>query len=137
MDGLSAAASIIAVLQLGDVVIRYLNDVKNAPKECQQCATEASNLRTLLISLLYHLNQRKVDDPWYAEVQRLNTENGPLTQYKQALDQLRSKVENQDGGHNVKMRLLWKFSKEEVASILLRMERLKSFINIALEMDHL
>jgi hypothetical protein len=34
MDGLSAAASIIAVLQLTGEVIGYLIDVKNAPKEC-------------------------------------------------------------------------------------------------------
>jgi hypothetical protein len=33
MDGLSAAASIVAVLQLTLNVIKYLNDVKDAPKE--------------------------------------------------------------------------------------------------------
>jgi len=32
---------------------------------------------------------------------------------------------------------LWKFRKEEVAKLLARMERLKSLVNIALEMDHL
>jgi hypothetical protein len=47
MDGLSAAASIAAVLQLIVEVIEYLNDVKDAPKECQRCMTEASNLQSL------------------------------------------------------------------------------------------
>jgi hypothetical protein len=137
MDGLSVATSIIAVLQLTGEVIKYLNDVKDAPKECQQCATKASNLQSLLINLLYHLNQRKCGDTWYTAVRALNVENGPLDQYKQALEQLRSKVEIQDGIQKVKRRLLWKFSKEEVASILARMERLKSLVNIALEIDHL
>jgi len=50
---------------------------------------------------------------------------------------LQSRVEIQDGIQKVKRRLLWKFRKEEVASILARMERLKSLVNIALEMDHL
>ena len=65
MDGLSVAASIIAVLQLTGEVIKYLNDVRDAPKECQRCMTEASNLQNLLINLLYHLNQGKTGDPWY------------------------------------------------------------------------
>jgi hypothetical protein len=137
MDGLSVAASIIAVLQLTGAVIGYLNDVKDAPKECQQCAIEASNLHSLLINLLYHLNQGQTGDRWYTAVRALNVENGPLDQYKQALEQLRSRVELQDGVRKVKRRLLWKFSKEEVTSILARMERLKSLVNIALEMDHL
>ncbi len=46
-------------------------------------------------------------------------------------------MEIQAGEQKVKRRLLWKFSKEEVAGILARMERLKSLVSIALEMDHL
>jgi len=137
MDGLSVAASIIAVLQLTGTVIGYLNDVKDAPKECQQCAIEASNLQSLLINLLYQLNQGQSGDCWYTAVRALNVENGPLDQYKQALEQLRSMVEIQDGIQKVKRRLLWKFSKEEVASILARMERLKTHVSFALQMDQL
>ena len=137
MDGLSNAASIIAVLQLTGAVIGYLNDVKDAPKECQQCTIEASNIQNLLINLRYRLEQGQAGDPWFTAVRALNIENGPLDQYKQALEQLRSRVEIQDGVQKVKRRLLWKFSKEEVASILARMERLNSLVNIALEMDHL
>jgi hypothetical protein len=137
MDGLSVAASIIAVLQLTGAVIGYLNDVKDAPNECQQCAIEVSNLQSLLINLLYQLNQGQIGDRWYTAVRALNVENGPLDQYKQALEQLRSKVEIQDGVQKVKRRLLWKFSKEEVTSILARMERLKTHVSFALQMDQL
>jgi hypothetical protein len=137
MDGLSAVASVIAVLQLTVAVIGYLNDVKNAPKECQQCTIEASNLRSLLINLRYRLEQGQAGDPWFVAIRALNIENGPFDQYKQALEQLLSMVEIQDGVQKFKRRLLWKFRKEEVASILARMERLKSLVNIALEDDHL
>jgi hypothetical protein len=137
MDPLSITASIIAILQLTSEVIKYLDDVKDAEKECKQCRLEASNLHSLLINLLYHLNQGKNLDPWYTAVRALNVENGPLDQYKQALEQLQSRVWTQDGIQKVKRRLLWKFSKEEVASILARMERLKSLVSVALEMDHL
>ena len=137
MDGLSAAASIIAVLQLTGEVLGYLNDVKSAPKECQQCTIEASNIQNLLINLRYRLEQEQAGHSWFTAVWALNIENGPLDQYKQALEQLVSRVEIQGGIQKVKRRLLWKFRKEEVASILARMERLKSLVNIALEMDHL
>jgi hypothetical protein len=33
--------------------------------------------------------------------------------------------------------LVWRFKKEEITSILSRMERLKTLIEIALQMDHL
>ena len=33
--------------------------------------------------------------------------------------------------------LAWKFKKEEIASILNRMERLKTLVEVALQMDHL
>jgi hypothetical protein len=137
MDGLSVAASIIAVLQLTGAVIGYLNDVKDAPKECQQYAIEASNLQSLLINLLYQLNQGQTGDRWYTAVRALNVENGPLDQYKQALEQLRLRMEIQDSIQKVKRRLLWKFSKEEITSILARMERLKTHVSFALQMDQL
>jgi len=137
MDGLSAAASIIAVLQLTGAVIGYLNDVKDAPKECQQCTIEASNIQNLLINLRYRLEQGHAGDPWFTAVRALNIENGPLDQYKQALEQLQSRAEIQDGVQKVKRRLLWKFRKEEITSILARMERLKSLVSFALENDHL
>jgi hypothetical protein len=137
MDVLSDVASIIAVLQLTGVVIGYLNDFRDALKECQQCTIEASNIQNLLINLRYRLEQGQACNPWFTVVRTLNVENGPLDQYKQALEQLRLKVEIQDGVQKVRRRLLWKFSKAEVAGILERMERLKTLVSIALEMDHL
>ena len=137
MDPLSVTASVIAVLQLTGVVITYLNDVKDAPKECQQCTIEASNLQNLLINLRYRLEQGQTGDPWFTAVRTLNVENGPLNQYKQALEQLQSKVDAGNGAKRMKRQLVWKFSKAEVAGILARMERLKSLVSIALEMDHL
>jgi hypothetical protein len=137
MDGLSAAASVIAVLQLTVSVIGYLNDVKNAPQECRQCTIEASNLQSLLINLRYRLEQGQNGASWFTAVRAIHVENGPLDQYKQALEQLLSMVEIQHGVKEVKRRLLWTFKKEEVASILASMERLKSLVSIALENDHL
>ena len=137
MDPLSVTASVIAVLQLTGEVIGYLNDVRDAPNECQQCAIEASNVQNLLINLRYRLEQGHTGDPWFTAVRSLNVENGHLDRYKQALEQLQSRVDVGNGVQKIKRRLVWKFSKSEVAGILARMERLKTLVSIALEMDHL
>jgi hypothetical protein len=137
MDPLSATASVIAVLQLSAKVLAYLNDVKDASGGQAQCAIEASNLYNLLTKLRFRLEERRGHQPWFSAVQALAVENGPLDQFKQALETLQAKMT--DGGRLKKFReaLLWKFKKEEVNAILARMERLKTLVEIALQMDDL
>jgi hypothetical protein len=137
MDPLSVTASVIAIVKLTGEVIKYLSDIKDAPKECQQCTIEACNLQNLLINLRYRLEQGQTGDSWFSAIRTLNVENGPLDQYKQALEQLRSHVDVSNGVQTMKRRLGWRFSKAEVTGILARMDRLKTLVSIALEMDHL
>lgn len=137
MEPLSATASVIAILQLSAKVLAYLNDVKDASKGYKQCATEAGNIYGLLISLRFRLEEGHAHQPWFTAVQALAVENGPLDQFKQALETLQTKMT--DGGRlkRVGEAMIWKFKKEEVDDILARMERLKTLVEIALQMDHL
>jgi hypothetical protein len=137
MDGLSVAASIIAVVQITGSAITYLSDVKDAPKECEQCMIELSNLNILLLQLKSHLNESSSKDPWYSKAQTLNVKDGPLDQYKLALEHLLAKVEPTNKMRKLTNILMWTFIKGEVASIMARTERLKTLISVALEMDHL
>ncbi|KAI9661738.1 MAG: hypothetical protein M1821_008977 [Bathelium mastoideum] len=136
MDPLSFAASIIAVVDLSHKVVKYLIDVKDAPKECNQCAIEALNIENLLVSIQNRLEGEQLDQPWFNEIQKLNGPGGPLSQYQQALEQLRSKIGVQNALQKAKRQLLWNMIKEEVASILAKMERLKSIVSALLENDH-
>jgi len=136
MDGLSVAASIIAVVQITSSVIRYLSDVKNAPKECDECMIELSNSNVLLLQLKSHLDKSNSHEPWYAKAHTLNVKNGLLDQYKLALEHLLAKVESTNKVKLVHV-LMWASIKNEVASILARTERLKTFISVELGMDHL
>jgi hypothetical protein len=137
MDPLSVTASIIAILQLTTEVIKYFNDVKDAPKDRARFAIEASNLSSLLVGLRYRLEEGRSNEAWYKEVNLLGVQDGPLDQYKHALEKLQHKVQSGTGLAKIGNALVWKFSKEEVASIVSRIERLKSLVQIALEMDHL
>ncbi|KAF1970704.1 hypothetical protein BU23DRAFT_537789 [Bimuria novae-zelandiae CBS 107.79] len=136
MDPLSVAASIIAVLQLSAKVLGYLNDVKDASKDRAKCAVEALNVHSLLLNLRFRLEEGTAGAPWYTAVRALGVENGPLDQFKQALEALQTTMT--DGGQlqQVGKALVWKFKKEEIAGILVRIERLKALVGIALQMDH-
>ncbi|KAK4968766.1 hypothetical protein LTR28_001540, partial [Elasticomyces elasticus] len=136
MDPLSVTGSIIAILQITSTVICYLAAIKDAPKESRKFAIEASNLFGLLTNLRYRLEDSNGDKEWFVAVRRLAVTNGPLDQYKAALEQLQSKINPAHGLKKVAHAMKWKFDKSEVESIMLRIERLKSLTQIALEMDH-
>ena len=137
MDPLGATASVIGILQLSGKVVGYLNDVKDASKDRAKCAIEAANLHSLLTTLRFRLEEGSLDISWYTAVQALGIKGGPLDQFAQALEQLQTKMTS--GGKLKKAgdALMWNFKKEEIASILGRMERLKLLIEIALQTDHL
>lgn len=116
MDGLSVAASLIAVVQIAGSVITYLSDVKDAPKECGKCLIEVSNSNTLLLKLKDRLSESSSTEPWYTEVQALAVKGGPLDQYRLALQHLRAKVEPTNKARKLANTLGWNFIKEEVAS---------------------
>lgn len=137
MDPLSVTASIITVIALTGAVIRYLNDVKDAPKDRARCAVEAASVQSLLTRLRYRLDEAVPENPWLQEVRMLAVKNGPIDQFKAAMEQLEAKLRPKVGLNKVGETLVWKLTKTEVAEILSRIERLKSLTQIALEMDHL
>ncbi|MCJ1424509.1 hypothetical protein MMC29_002397, partial [Sticta canariensis] len=137
MEALGATASIIAILNLSSKVLGYLTDVKTASKDRDKCAVETSNLYSLLFRLKSLLEEGSSNEPWYNTVRALGVENGPLDQYKQALEQLQAKVARGGKRKAVGDSLTWNFIKDEVASILARMGRLNTLVQVALEMDHL
>ena len=137
MDPLSITASIITVLDLTATVISFLNGIKNASKERARCAIEASNVCNLLTNLRYRLEEATPEDPWFKELHALASENGPLDQFKGTLEQLISRLTPVDGLKGIRSAIVWKLDKAEVNDIISKIERFKSLIQIALEMDHL
>jgi hypothetical protein len=137
MDPLSVTASIIAVLQLSAKVLSYLNDVKDASKDRAECAVETSSLYSLLLNLRFRLEGGDTSQLWYVAVRALAVENGPLDQFKHALETLQARMTDRGRLKKACDALVWKFKKEEVAEVLARVERLKTLVEIALQMDHL
>lgn len=136
MGPVSDLPSVIAILQLTSSVIRYLNDVKDASKERAQFAIEASNLYNLLVQLKFRLEESPSNEPWYTSVREFDFENGFLDQYRHALERLSAKVKDKSRLKNLGNALVWTSIKEDVASILTQIERLKRLVTIALKMNY-
>jgi hypothetical protein len=136
MDPLSVTASIIAVLQLTVKIIEGLKDAKDASTDRSQFTTEIQNLRDLLVALLSRVDEDS-SDPWHTNVRQMGGQDGLIYQYRVALEQLKDKISNGQGVKKMTKTLLWKYIQQDAERILLRIERLKSLVQIALEMDHL
>lgn len=92
MDPLSITASVIAVITLTATVIKSLNDFKDVSENRTYCALEASNLLCLLIQLRQRLEEGGENEPWHSAVKALGVENGPLDQFKRALETIQTKM---------------------------------------------
>lgn len=136
MDPLSITASIAALLKLSTEILKYLNDVKDASKDSTHCVMEVTNLYSILFQLKSRLGERGQNQQWYTAVRALTVVNGPLDQFKEALEMLQRKLTKGGRLKQAGEALVWSFKKEEVASILGRMERLKTLIGFALQLDH-
>jgi hypothetical protein len=101
------------------------------------CAIEVANINSLLTGLIFRLEESDSATGWYTAVRDLATNDGALNQFKAALEELQSGMV--EGGRMKKLgeALVWKFKKEQVTSILARIERLKTLVQIALSDDHL
>ncbi|KAF2834872.1 hypothetical protein M501DRAFT_1035052 [Patellaria atrata CBS 101060] len=128
MDLLSitGTSGIVTVLHLLGNVLGYLNDVKDASKERAQCTIEAANLNSLLTTLGFHLEEGGSSTQWYTTLRTLGIKNGPLDQFNQALEELQIRMTGSK--KKVTDKLVWKIKKEEITSILSRMESLKTLL---------
>jgi hypothetical protein len=136
MDPLSVTASIIAVLQLTVKIIDGLKYAGDASTDRVQFTTEIQNLRDLLVALLSRVDEDS-SDPWHTNVRQMGGQDGLIYQYRVALEQLKDKISTGEGLKKTAKTFLWKYIQQDAERILSRMERLKSLVQIALEMDHL
>ncbi|RYO96288.1 hypothetical protein DL765_011625 [Monosporascus sp. GIB2] len=137
MDPLSVTASIVAILQLTSKAIEYLHDVKDASKDRARCAIEASNLYSLLVTLRFRLEEGNANEPWCTSVRALGVENGPLDQYRQALEELQPKTTGGSGIKKMANTLMWKFSKDEVTLFCPGIPGAGKTMVAAIAIDHL
>lgn len=140
MDPITVVGFVAAVVQLIDVTskaVTYINDVKNAPKEQTKLAREAAGLLALLTDLRYHLEETTSTDPWFTGLLSLGQDGGPLAQFKSALEELAGMLAPATGAVKVKRVICWTIDKKGIDAVLMKIERLKTLVGLALQKDHL
>ena len=155
MDGISAAASIAALVHVGRVIYGYCYDVRNDGSQRARVAQAVEHFITLLERLKTHeLEARqKPSDPWYqgflALVQSASSANGMLVpdptgkgdgileRLTKAMNKMKADLKTQHGFFKrARQRLGWSHDKEKIRELLDEIERWSSYVDSALNQDH-
>jgi hypothetical protein len=132
MDGLSAAASIIAVLQLSSEVADYISTVKGATKEWKRLRYEILGCEVILQQIEDDRAHVDADQDWSDKIKALEAPDGPLARLSKALGFVKEKIEPGSGLRKALSAVKWPFTAKEVEKMIATIEREKSLLNLAL-----
>jgi hypothetical protein len=114
-------------------VIGYINDVKDASKDQNNLFNELVATQTVLSQLSSHAD----DDDWKETMGALCIAGGPFDQLKVELKSMESKLKRPTGTISKTGKALgWHFTKDGVMKHFARIERIKSFLHLAVQNNH-
>lgn len=141
MDPITVFGFLAALAQLIDVtskVVNYFNGVKDAPKDRAKLVREATGLLLLFTDLSCRVEETASTDPWFTGLRSLGAKQGPLTEFKNAMEDIANKLAPATTSvGNLRKVLRWTLDRKEIETILLKIERLKTLVGLALQNDHL
>ncbi len=141
---LGVASSVTALI--GNIVTftKYVKDVKNAPEEITQFLKELEHLEIYLTALGRFIQLSTEEDPWLKTLKQLfappvaapgAAPDGLFKELEELLDGLKEKVRNDSPQWKmVKKRLLWT-TKTSVEDDLKKIERFKTLVMSAVQVD--
>ena len=137
VTAIGAGASVLQLIGAAGKAIKYINDIKNAPRERFRLVQELNSLYGILIELESRVDEAKIngDDEWLSGLNSLTVKFGPIEQLGAALNSIVDKVKLASKIKTVGRTLIWPFAKKEIAEILEQIDRQKSTINFALQGD--
>ena len=138
MDGLSAAASVIAVVQISAEVNslcqKYLVGVKHARNDIERLSTEVRALREILKRLEELVNSSSVMKLSILAV--VNEQGGLMKKCIQQLAGIKDKLEASGDMKKIGLRTLkWPSKSEKIEQIIYDLERYKSAFSMTLNTD--
>lgn len=136
MEALGVAASLGQLIELTLKTIKYLNGVKDASKDRIRLLREVPSLLSLLVGLKTNIDEEQ-PDMWSDGIQLLAVKDGPMDQLREALNQLTERLKAKKGFQGMARSMIWTLEKDYCADLLLKIERAKSTIGLALHGDTL
>lgn len=132
MDGVSAVASIIAVLQLSEAVLgacyRYVGKVKDAISDIDRVIHQLGYLTTILRDL------KSLSCPSSTALSGLVGDNGPIAVCEKGLKELESKLPK--GPVGLRQKLQWPFESKKINDIMDRITAQVPILELALVGDN-
>lgn len=104
-DPLSISASIIAILQLTGTVVGYLTDLSEALEVCQKLLAEVSSVSGFLYLLKDSAERTQWNDIKLSTMSSISIRDGPLNQFKGALQELVTKLGPATGDHSLSSKI--------------------------------
>ena len=139
VTAIGAAASVLQLIGIAAKAIKYINDIKNAPRERFRLVQELNSLYGILIELESRVDEAKMnrDDKWLSGLNSLTVKFGLIEQLGAALNSIVDKIKLASKIKTVGRTFNWPFAKKEIAEIMEQIERQKSTINFALQGDQM
>lgn len=140
MDPVSAISLVASVAQLIGMVanlITYINDVKDGPSDRARLARETAGLLAFLTDFRYEIEKSDLKKKWFSSVRLLAKEGGPLDAFADDMKELLLKLRPSGGTRRLAKAITWPMERGDVDKIISRMERLKTFISLSRQEDHL
>ena len=132
----SLTATVVQLIDATSKVIRYINDVKNAPKERGKLAREVTSLLPLFTDLRYRIDESNATDPWFHGLRSLDGKGSPLEDFQNAMEEITTKLRPKKNVRKLAQIFAWTLEKKDVEGLLARIERLKSLVGLALQKDN-
>lgn len=162
-DPLSITASIIAVLQLTQEVIKFCEDIREADSNATRLRNELSSTNEILYQLLSSAAMNAQSHPVLRQdsgqihaksakrapknlggqlsipsrtLNMITQKGGPLDQYSECASVLKKKLAPQTGIQKARTAINWPFQKDEINTLIARIERFKTLFMLTQQEDH-
>ncbi|KAK0216588.1 hypothetical protein EDD85DRAFT_798383 [Armillaria nabsnona] len=139
-DAMGVASSVSASMKNILTLINYVKDVYNAPTEISQFLKELKFLRIYLSAVDVQIWRSTENGPWLKILKQLD-DNPPDSVFKELMELLEKHDKKlriaPPQWKMVKKRLLWTLTKTSVEEDLKRIERLKTLVMSAVQVDHM
>ncbi|KAI9700941.1 MAG: hypothetical protein M1820_006586 [Bogoriella megaspora] len=137
MDGASAAASIIAIWQFTEVIIKFAHDTIKAPEEYQKLASELESIRFVLKKLQAREDeaQKQPGITYYNGILQLRHPDGPLARLKATAETFADELRPREGYKHKIQRLRYHWDKKKFEEYLDDIDRYDNQIGRILDGD--
>ena len=135
MDGLSAAASIVSIIQITGSALRFCNAVRRQPSDLNDIVEQLESLKTVL----GRLNDLQIRSPSGSLPELSKLYSGPLPECQRDVQELYSRLQTSLGANGFRglaKRMTWPKERKGIDHILANLEQSKVLFILALSTDH-